>query len=297
MSYVNTFIIKRLVVGINLTLLTLLAYFGVSLFYQYLGIQVKAAETTAMITEAPGRHQSPSIQTVAYYNPIIERDLFKIGKTAQAPATPPADLDNLKKTDLKLKLWGTVSGDTEKAYAVIEDGEKREQNLYRIGDTVQNATVKMILREKVILNVDGKDEILAMEELDQEGGSTAMAGRGGARVPTMPQRSPREQRITIDRTMIDEAFQDVNKLMTDIAVTPHVEDGKTDGLNLNRIQPNSIFRRMGLRNGDVLMGVNGQEIQTVEDAMQMYNNLRTSEEVQIQLKRRGQERTINYNIR
>ncbi len=54
---------------------------------------------------------------------------------------------------------------------------------------------------------------------------------------------------------------------------------------------------MGLRNGDVLLGVNGQPILTMEDAMRMYENLRSSENIQLQVKRRGQDRTIDYNIR
>lgn len=297
MSYANTFDIKRVVVAMNLTLITLMAYFTVALFYQYVGLLVQSSETAAAAAILPSQDQAKAVEAVAYYNPIIERDLFKVGTTPTEPVKP--DTDTIPLTQLNLKLWGTVSGDAEQAYAVIEDSQKREQNLYRVGDTIQNASVKMILREKVVLSVDGKDEILTMEEMAQKGGSSAMAARGGSRGRFTPPRarSPREQRITIERNMIDEAFQDVNKLMTDITVTPHMENGQTDGLNLNRIQPNSIFRRMGLRNGDVLTGVNGQPITTVEDAMQMYTNLRTSGDVQLQLKRRGQERTINYNIR
>jgi len=75
-----------------------------------------------------------------------------------------------------------------------------------------------------------------------------------------------------------------------------MEDGQANGLSLNRISPNSIFRRMGLRNGDVLMGVNGEPIQSPEDAMRLYNNIKSSSEVQVQVKRRGQERTIIYNL-
>lgn len=44
----------------------------------------------------------------------------------------------------------------DKTYAVIEEAKTRKQNLYRVGDTVENATVKMVLREKVVLNVDVK---------------------------------------------------------------------------------------------------------------------------------------------
>ena len=68
-----------------------------------------------------------------------------------------------KKTDLKLKLWGTITGDIVNAYAIIEDLTQREQKLFRVGETVQNAVLSMILREKVVLNIDGKYELLAME--------------------------------------------------------------------------------------------------------------------------------------
>ena len=194
---------------------------------------------------------------------------------------------------LKLKLWGTVSGDLQQAYAVIEDLQNREQNLYRVGDTIQDATVKMILREKVVLSVSGKDEVLTMEELTQGSGpSRTLASRGMIRPRPFPARPPREQRISLRRSMIDESLQNVNKLMTEIAIRP-----AADGLALSNIKPNSVFRRMGLRNGDILVGVNGQEIRSVEDAMRLYDGLKSSSDVQVQLKRRGQDRTINYNIR
>jgi general secretion pathway protein C len=302
MSYVNTFNIKRMVAALNLALLTLIAYFMVSLFYQYVGLQVQKAKEMTVAANTPSQVQPHETQAVAYYNPIVERDLFKVGKDAKPADATKLDTENLEKTQLDLKLWGTVSGDAEQAYAVIEDNTKREQNLYRVGDTIQNATIKAILREKVVFSRDGKDEILTMEDLSEDAGSPTMAARGGGRPMPMQMPQPsaeggRQQRITIERTMIDEAFQDVNKLMSDIAVTPHEEDGQTVGLDLNRIQPNSLFRRMGLRNGDVLLGVNGQPILTMEDAMKMYESLRSSDNIQVQVKRRGQDRTIDYSIR
>ena len=42
---------------------------------------------------------------------------------------------------------------------------KKKQNLYRAGDSIQNATVKKILEKRVILNVDGHSEILEMEKI------------------------------------------------------------------------------------------------------------------------------------
>ncbi len=292
--------IQRITTIINLALLTLVAYLAVSVFFKVAVLQVQPP--LPVVSASGGTSNRPPVpdHPLGYYNPIFERDLFKTIKAVQAEATPSiaVDLDALEETKLQLKLWGTVSGDSESTYAVIEDTQKREQNLYRVGDSIQNATIKMILREKIVLVVEGTDEVLAMEEVGASGAPAMMAARGrpmpinvATAAPTM------DQRISLQRSMIEDAFQDVNKLMTEVAITPHMQDGRPEGLAFNNIRPNSIFRRMGLRNGDILVGVNGEEIQTVEDAMQLYTNLRSASEVQLQIKRRGQDRNIIYNLR
>ena len=75
---------------------------------------------------------------------------------------------------------GTVTSDADASYAIIEDKNKKDQNLYRIGDTIQNATVKEIFRETVVLNVQGKDEVLQIEKLESRGasGSVRLVSRG-----------------------------------------------------------------------------------------------------------------------
>ena len=293
--------IQRAIIFINLIFLTLGAYFGVGLFYQLVGSQMEP--TTALQTSSAEHplEQSPGTRPVSTYAAIMERDLFRTQKEAVTPDTQKEpNLDNLEETQLKLKLWGTVSGDPEKAYAVIEDTQKREQNLYRVGDIIQTATVKSILREKVVLSVNGKDEILAMEDIKQDSGrSSASAYPAGAIRPTPSPGSTavRSQRVSLRRNMINDAMADVTKLMTEIAIVPHMEDGEPAGLAMSKIKPNSIFRRMGLRNGDILKGVNGQEIRSVDDALKLYENLKEAPNVNVQILRRGQEYNIDYNIR
>ena len=97
------------------------------------------------------------------FHPIVnEDDLFDTSAGMEIKSEK-IDIPALKKTNLKLKLWGTITGNGVRAYAIIEEGTKLEQKLYKVGETVQNATIKMILREKVILSVEGKDELLLIE--------------------------------------------------------------------------------------------------------------------------------------
>lgn len=276
----------------NLVLIALLSYMGVSSAYRLLigrPPPVPARPPAAVI-------QVPRERAVnrpwSDYRAIVDRDLFKTG-TAPSAEQPKIDLEGLKQTELNLKLWGTVSGLKGAAYAVIEDTKLKQQNLYREGDSLQNAEVKVILREKVVLSVNGRDEILTMEEVKSTGPPSRFSGT------TASADSPatRAQRITLRRAQIEEAMQNVSELMGQVKVRPHFENGQPEGLTLSSIAPRSIFRRMGLRNGDVIKGVDGQRIESVDDALKFYESIRSASNMTVDIQRRGRDKSIEYVIK
>ena len=277
---------KRYFTILNILFITGIVFFMVKVFYKIATANIGhigATKTTA-------RHLVPNIGTtqheLSHYQAIIERNLFKT-KTETESRPDKIDIETLKPTDLKLNLLGTITGDEKEAYAVIEDMVEKKQDLYRIGDTIQNATVKIILREKVVLNVNGKDEILGIEKAsgsqEIKRSSTGLARTGS-------------QNVTVKRSQIDTAIKDVNTLMKQIRIRPNFKNGKPDGLRLTGIRPNSIFYNMGLKSGDIIMGVDGKNIQSVDDALKFYQSLQSSSRVQLQIKRRGQLKTIDYRI-
>ena len=282
--------IQRAIFFINLALITLGAYCGAGLVYQIWSLQNQSTPIKTADQARPSSATTASAKPYSAYRVILQRNLFKT-QQAQGAVTQQSqfDLEDMEETKLQLKLWGTVTGNTRQSYAVIEDTQKREQNLYRVGDSVQDATVKAILRAKVVLSVNGQDEVLAMEEMQEGGPSRSIASRGRPPAASGPTRA---QRVSLRRNMIDQAIQDVGKLATEIRIQP-----SENGLALSNIKPNSIFRRMGLRNGDVLRSVDGQQIRSVDDALRLYESLKSSDNVTVELQRRGRNRTINYNIR
>jgi general secretion pathway protein C len=277
----------------NLLLITGAAYFGVGLFYQ--------TTTSRFITgnsgmTAVGQAQSEDKEThksLGEYRHIKERNLFHIKAIKPSEIVEEkVDVADLKKTELKLKLWGTVTGGTAETYAVIEDTKLRKQTLYRVNDTVQTAVVKEIHREKVILEVEGTYEVLEMEKI--KSASTAASRR--TRSTSRTERNPVQSNVTLKREKIESAVNDLNTLMKQIRIRPHFKDGKPDGLTISGIRSKSIFSDMGLRNGDVITGVDGNMIESVDDALKLYESLQSATSVQVQLRRRGQLRTIDYRI-
>lgn len=277
---------KRYLTVLNILLITGVVFFIVKALYKVATANIDSGHPSEATARHTVPHEDEKQYALSYYNAVHERNLFKTNKgTGGRPEK--LDIETLKPTDLKLKLLGTITGDEKKAYAVIEDTAVKRQDLYRIGDTIQNSTLKMILREKVVLNVNGKDEILGIEK-----------PQGGQKVktPSRKLRAAGSQNITVKRSEIESAIKDVNNLMKQIRIQPHFKNGKPDGLRLTGIRPNSIFYDMGLKSGDIIMGVDGKDIESVDDAFKFYQNLQSSSKVQLQVKRRGRLKTIDYNI-
>ncbi|MFO7965294.1 MAG: type II secretion system protein GspC [Desulfobacterales bacterium] len=278
----------------NCILIILAAYLGVGTAYRIATAKLQVSLPVAAPLDRQQKEPQSVQQPLTYYTEIAGRNLLNV-TSKKNEIEKEVDLGALEKTELQLKLWGTVTGKTEKAYAVIEDTNIRTQNLYREGDTVQGADIKLILREKVVLTRDEVDEVLEMEKSQQ--GPPQIRTAAARPISRHRLLSPGTQSITLDRSQIDEAMQNINNLMQQVRIMPHFENGQPNGFSLTGIRPNSIVRKMGLRNGDIITGVNGKNIETMEDAMGFYQQLSSGDTVSLDMKRRGRERTIEYKIR
>jgi general secretion pathway protein C len=66
---------------------------------------------------------------------------------------------------------------------------------------------------------------------------------------------------------------------------------------LSQVRPNSFFSKMGLRNGDIIQGVDGEPITSPDDIMDLYEELKEGSSVSLQIGRRGQNKTLTYRFK
>jgi len=285
---------KALFVLVNLLLLAAASWLGVGLVYQSATEGMTAPDDSAVENRAAPPSRRRAAGPLSAYSIVTRRDLFKTGVTPSETAPQDLNLEELKETQLDLRLWGTVVlGDGQPDYAVVEDKRARKQQLYRVGDPVQNAVVKAIFREKVVLSVDGKDEILTMEEVPASGIAPV---RPSALPASAARPTPIEREMIVDRGMVSDAMGDIGELMKQVRIRPYFEEGRPSGLSLTGIRPDSIFRKMGLRSGDVLQAVDGEEIRSVDDVVRLYEKIGSTNGVTLQIKRRGRVQDINFRI-
>ncbi len=291
---------KRYFTLVNMLLVAAMSYFAVQIGYQFMMTRLNS-ETVLTQRATPGDAAEFELrQPAAHYDAFTNRDLFKT-KAAQdalaaapmakekAPEPPPT----MELTKLQVRLWGTVAGQGIASYAVIEDLKHKKQRLYHINDEIQKAKVKDILREKVILTLNGKDEVLEM-------GERATPPPNKPIFPPVPvgaaeQPMPADN-VKLARTEIEAAINDVNNLMKQARIRPHFTNGKPDGLTITGVRPDSIFTKLGLQSGDILTGVDGKDIQSVDDALKLYQSLKSSPGLSVQIRRQGETKNIGYSI-
>ncbi|MEA3470758.1 MAG: PDZ domain-containing protein, partial [Thermodesulfobacteriota bacterium] len=169
-------------------------------------------------------------------------------------------------------------------YAVIEEKDKRKQGLFRVGDEVAGAEISRIMRGKVVLNVKGHDEILIMEE----------AGARDTGRETIASAPVTKSSIHVKKEEIDSALEDMSKILTQARVRPYFSQGEADGFMISRIKRGSIFQKMGMRNGDIIQGVNNEPIKSPDDMLELYKGLKSGSQITLNIKRRGREETLEY---
>ncbi|MFH0784264.1 MAG: type II secretion system protein N [Pseudomonadota bacterium] len=100
------------------------------------------------------------------YQVILARNLFAAvpAKESSRLAAFADSLDGLKPTSLGIVLMGTIGDNEGGNRAIIFDKKTLEQQIYRRGQSVQGAMIKEIRRGKVVIALNGLDEILDMSE-------------------------------------------------------------------------------------------------------------------------------------
>jgi general secretion pathway protein C len=279
----------------DILVLSLLVYFGVNAFITVLNGRL--APTPEMQEEAVKLSVKPAADArpLEDYAVITERHLF--GGTSQGLAEPPPEeivLDDMPVAlkSLGLKLVGTVvASKPEESSAIIEDRSTRKQEVYKEGDRVKQALIKRILRHNVVINTGRRDEVLTMVP-DESTGKTPVRERA----PPTRRRQAARSSIRLDREELESQMSNLNELMQQVRIRPFMEGRKPAGFLVSNIKPGSLFSKMGLRNGDVIQGVNGETITTPDQAVELYESLMEGGEIALEIKRGRRKQNLRYAV-
>lgn len=312
-----TAFLKRYFWATHLAMLALGVYIGTYVS----GPSIESLMQTGSQILSPSFAPAPQLQATPLlqpHAPIQEGNLY--GGSGQAPGpapklpSPPPPEAVPTTGPLNLKLIGTVVGSSEQTFAFIEDLNTQRRRLYRIGEVVQGAKILEISRNRVVLDWRGRREELlnlengeatsptteatpevALQPLPEKIDTSEQTEAEGATSTNILRVSDNEWAITRDE--LSRQFENLHQLLKEARLIPHFRDDQAAGFIVTRLSSKSFLEQIGLRNGDILTGINGQKLNTLEEALQAYQSLQSESLLQLEIERNQRKELFTYEIR
>ncbi|WP_175452508.1 type II secretion system protein GspC [Thiohalomonas denitrificans] len=217
-------------------------------------------------------------------------DLHLFGQPSsqhQPVAAVPIDAPE---TRLNLILRGLFTADRpEDGAAIIADSQGNER-FYLNGDQLPGgAQLKEVHADRVILARGGRFETLKLPKASESGISLdEVSGTGGAAsgVRQLPELRSYREKILANPTS---AFDLVK-------MRPVSENGRLKGYRVSPGKDRELFRKAGLRSGDVVTGINGMGLDDPARTQEVFKQLTSASQLNLVVERGGRQQHIVLSV-
>ena len=223
--------------------------------------------------------------------PLLSAHLF--GQVSQE--LTGGRLDNLPISSLNLVLTGVIASDNG-GYALISVNSQAEEP-FAVGQTITgNAVLQAVYPDRVVIRRNGALESLLLAGIENSPTQApSPPPRHAALKPSGNSTNIVQQtgnnRYTVERDQLAAQMR-TPEFLRQASVVP-VNGG---GFQVRRIQPGSVYEKLGLHSNDVIKSINGQPVRSAEDAIQLYQQLPTLNSVQMEIVRNGNPQTLYYQF-
>lgn len=177
------------------------------------------------------------------------------------------------------QLIGTiVKNDSGKSVAIIRDKSINKEMVLKIGEKLGEFSLVKIKRAEVQLLKQGKVYSLKLP-----------LGGGAEFITVLSER----ERL-VNRTALGDRYKDLNEAFRAGVVFPNIEKGRLRGLKIVRINDKEIAARAGVKEGDVVLAVNNHKLENIQQALDIYKEIRTDKKITLKVKRNGKTQSLTY---
>ena len=262
--------------------------------------------------------QSP-VEDRAHYELITQSRLFGDAgsyvhnppKTPEAPPPPPPPADAVE-TKLPLELKGVTYLGEDSSFSSVMINVKEKgvgERTFFIGEEViDNVFLTKISKEEAELDnkrANRREKLAYKLETAAPGGSRQVAMAEpelNAVRPTAPESRERPvtpSLVTLSRDDIVQKLEDDYERLASTVDVKEVkdEDGNVKGLTADNIESIPSLNELGFKNGDVLVSINNEKVQSQNQITEIANKYRNATIVRVGILRQDQPMTFTYRIR
>lgn len=261
--------------------ITAISFLGVNIFYKLVSLRLAYSHTSDVRQNPAMAISAKPGHPLEYYQVIADRNLFQTTRLAIADKSAGGNLlpsEEYTAFDLK----GTIAIGQFAGYAIVEEKGTGNQKLYRIGEMIGQARLVRITRNTAVLQSGRRELLMKVREI--------------AESPQSDRLNRSERGMTVSRQQVTESLGDLKSVMSQAVVRPYLVEGASKGFVVTNIVPGSLYQKLGLQNGDVVIDVNNKKLESADDILELVNIMQSGGGVSVNLLRKGQNETIHYSF-
>lgn len=242
---------------------------------------------------------------------ILDRNIFNSeGKYPDDDSKSEEDGEGDAATKLPLTLLGVISGgNLHNGIAIVRNTKTQinDTDSYLVDDLIQpfGAQILEIYPKKIYILNNGRREFLQLEEkpiirsrriAKRKSSSASFKMNSGDEY-----REEGFERIG-NNVRIDDSYRQnlltsqFSRVLQDAKAEPFMQDGEVIGWKMVNIKKNSIYEKMGMRDGDVVKEINGIPLTDAGKAIKSLNKMRKENKYNIKIDRGGADVDLNMNV-
>lgn len=264
----------------------------VNISFSEKGTKLTGIEDEKIVSSAPDK-------TIMLYSSILERNPFGSPMTMEPIAgTRTAEIQYGPLSNLVLA--GTAVGPEKLSYAVVMDKKSPlgRHELFTYGENVYNYGILTKI-ESTSIEITRDNVTYTVKMLVKDLGDNAAANQ--VKFMSGPQssiaRKVGEGEYVLNSRKVRQSLDNPEKILTDARLLPNFNNGRQEGFKISEVINGGLYHSLGLKNGDILLRINGLAISNPEVAIQAMSALRGMNSINLDIIRNSDSMSMNYQIR
>lgn len=249
--------------------------------------------------------------TEAQIDKIKERNIFNAENIKGFQVVKKEKNNEIVESKLKIQYNGGVAGGHPKnGIAIIENLKTKTINSYFVDDVVMRSptvTLHEIYPDRIIVKNSGALEYIKIFRKPIYRNRRTKRNRRIASLPTKKGvghffsedgLEVNDSDIKVSRLYWENMLKrDLPRVLQDAKASPNMVDGQLKGFKLDKIRANSIYLKVGLKNGDVIKEINGIELNDTGKALGLLQRLKSADAaIAIKYSRGGVDQDLSLDV-
>jgi general secretion pathway protein C len=183
-----------------------------------------------------------------------------------------------------------------KGFIMIAEKSSSVSHTLKVGDVFKNYKLKSIYPSYVIFTKGTNEYKLTMD--NEENKSTKYTvEKVDLKKSIKDEINKVDSGYILKKSIINKYTKNFDNIWKEIAIKEIKKDGKIDGFKIGNLSSKSVFKKLGLKIGDIIKSVNNITLTSYAQAFKIYENMDNITNLHIVLERNNKQMELDYEIK